>query len=101
MPTWPASEAIVAMCPRSFSIILGRNAFVVCNIETLALASTAFSPQSGFSFLWTYPKVCHDIHIERPLDQVVRCVQKVQSRYNARIVDQQSDLQCTEEVAKF
>lgn len=30
MPTWPASEAIVAMCPRSFSIILGRNAFAVC-----------------------------------------------------------------------
>lgn len=40
----------------------------------------------------TYPKVCHNIHIERSLDQMVRCIQQMQPRHDAGIVDQQCHL---------
>lgn len=34
----------------------------------------------------TYPKVCHNIHIERALDQMVRCIQQMQTGHNASVV---------------
>lgn len=41
----------------------------------------------------TNPKVCHNIHIERTLDQMVRRIQQMQPRHNSSIVDQQGNLQ--------
>lgn len=39
-----------------------------------------------------YPEVRQNVHIERPLDQMVRCVQKCAAGNNASIVQQKSDL---------
>lgn len=37
----------------------------------------------------SYPEMCENVHVEGPLDEVIRGVEKCPARHNASVVEQQ------------